>query len=47
MPRPRDPNRDKAFEIYKNHVGGIDLVEIASQLILPEGTVKRWKSTYD
>lgn len=32
--RARDPNRDKAFEIYKQHDGKIDLVEIASQLII-------------
>ena len=46
MPRPRDPSRDKAFEIYKKNAGDIDLVEIASQLNLPEGTVRRWKSTH-
>lgn len=28
------------------YLKGIKLVEIASQLILPEGTVRRWKSTY-
>lgn len=44
MPRARDPNRDKAFEIYKQHDGKIDLVEIASQLNLPPGTIRGWKS---
>ena len=44
MPRTRNPNRDKAFEIYKNHNGDIDLVEIANQLSLSPGTVRGWKS---
>lgn len=44
MPRVRDPNRDKAFKIYKEHNGNIDLVEIASQLNLPNGTIRGWKS---
>ena len=44
MPRERDPRRDKAFEIYKQHNGDIDLVEIASQLNLPDGTVRGWKN---
>lgn len=44
MPRARDPNRDKAFEIYKENNGNIDLVEIASQLNIPPGSVRGWKS---
>lgn len=44
MPRARDPNRDKAFEIYKQYGGRIDLVEIASQLNLSPGTIRGWKS---
>jgi phage terminase small subunit len=44
MPRARDPNRDKAYEIYKQHEGDIDLVEIASQLNFPPGTIRGWKS---
>lgn len=44
MPRARDPNRDKAFGIYKQHDGKIDLVEIASQLNLSPGTIRGWKS---
>ena len=35
MPRPRDPNRDRAFELYRKSGGSLDLVEIASQLKLP------------
>ena len=44
MPRARDPSRDKAFEIYMQYNGKIDLVEIASQLNLPAGTVRGWKA---
>ena len=44
MPRARDPNRNKAYEIYKNNKGNIDLVEIASQLNISAGTVRGWKS---
>lgn len=44
MPRIRDPNRDKAFEIYKEQKGNIDLVEIANQLNVPPGTVRGWKA---
>lgn len=44
MPKARNPNREKVFEIYKKHKGEIDLVEIASQLNLAAGTVRGWKS---
>lgn len=42
----RSPNEkaEKAHELYK---AGMELVEIASQLDVPSGTVRRWKSTYD
>ena len=44
MPRARDPNRNKAFQIYMDVGGKIDLVEIASQLNTSAGTVRGWKS---
>lgn len=44
MARIRDPNRDKAFEIYKDRQGDIDLVEIANQLNVPAGTIRGWKA---
>lgn len=44
MPRIRDPNRDKAYEVFKKHDGNIDLVEIANQLNMPPGTIRGWKS---
>ena len=43
MPRKPDERIDRARELYMN---GMKLVEIASQLNLPEGTVRRWKSTH-
>lgn len=44
MPRAPDERVYKAKELYKT---GMKLVEIASQLNLPPGTVRRWKSTYE
>ncbi len=43
MPKQRSPDSYKAEELYKQ---GMKLVEIASQLNLPEGTVRRWKHSY-
>lgn len=43
MPRKPDERINQAKEMYLN---GKKLVEIASQLNLPEGTVRRWKSTH-
>lgn len=44
MPKARSPDRDKAFEIYKEHNGNIDLVRIADILKLSAGTVRGWKN---
>ncbi|WP_346235716.1 terminase small subunit [Lysinibacillus telephonicus] len=44
MARARDPNRDKAFELYKEHGGNIKLKDIAAQLDVSEGTVRGWKN---
>jgi phage terminase small subunit len=43
MPRSRDPNRDKAFEIYKEHEGNITNREIANMLTEKENTISNWK----
>lgn len=43
MARAPDPRVEEAHELFKK---GMKLVEIASQLNLPDGTVRRWKSTY-
>lgn len=44
MPRVRDLNRKKAFELYQNANGSIDLIEIANKLKVSSGTVRGWKS---
>lgn len=43
MARAPDPRIEQAKAMYQK---GMKLVEIASQLNLPEGTVRRWKSTH-
>jgi protein YqaS len=42
--RARDPNRDKAFEIYSENNGNIELIDIAERLGVSAGTVRGWKS---
>lgn len=44
MPKVRSPNRDKAFEIYKQNNGNISLIDIATKLKLPKGTIRGWKA---
>ena len=44
MGRARDLNRDKAFEIYSENNGNIELIEIAERLGVSAGTVRGWKS---
>ncbi len=43
MPRKPDERIEQAKELY---LKGQKLIEIARQLDLPEGTVRRWKSTH-
>lgn len=43
MARQRSPNRDKAFEIYKDHNGNIENRRIAEMLSISEKTVGGWK----
>lgn len=43
MARVRNPNREKAFELYKAH-RDIKLIDIANKLGIPEGTVRGWKN---
>jgi phage terminase small subunit len=42
--RARDPNRNKAKELYIAAKGEIKLKDIADQLGLPEGTIRGWKN---
>lgn len=44
MGRARDPNRDKAFEIYSENSGNVELIEIAERLGVSAGTIRGWKS---
>ncbi len=43
MPRARDPNRDKAHELYKQHSGSITNREIANTLGVDEKIIAVWK----
>ena len=43
MAAKKNPLSDKAYEMYKQ---GMKLVDIAAELDVPSGTVRRWKSTH-
>ena len=43
MAAKKNPLSDKAYEMYKK---GMKLVDIAAELDVPPGTVRRWKSTH-
>ena len=43
---PREPDK-RVGEAYKLYQKGIKLVDIAKELDVPPGTVRRWKSTYN
>lgn len=43
MAAKKNPLSDKAYEMYKQ---GMKLVDIAAELDVPLGTVRRWKSTH-
>ena len=43
VPKARNPNIDKAKDMFDK---GAKLIEIASQLNVPEGTVRSWKNRY-
>ncbi len=43
MPRKPDKRIEQAQVLYRK---GLKLIDISKQLDLPEGTVRRWKSTY-
>ena len=44
MAAKKNPLSDKAYELYKS---GMKLVDIADELEVPPGTVRRWKSTHN
>ena len=43
MAAKKNPLSEKAYEMYKQ---GMKLVDIAAELNVPPGTVRRWKSTH-
>lgn len=43
VPKEKNPKAERARDLY---LAGKKLVEIAKELGVPEGTVRRWKSTY-
>lgn len=44
MAAKKNPLSDKAYEMYRQ---GMKLVDIAAELDVPSGTVRRWKSTHN
>lgn len=44
MARARSPDRDKAFELWRNSKGTLKLKEIAEQLGVADSQVRKWKS---
>ncbi|MSD82886.1 hypothetical protein GKC32_00645 [Lactobacillus curvatus] len=44
MPRPRNPNRDKALQLWKDSGGNRPLKDIAEELGVTSSTVRKWKS---
>lgn len=44
MARARSPNRDKAFELWKNSNGKMLLKDIAEQLGVSDSQVRKWKN---
>lgn len=45
MPRARNPNRDKAYELWCNNKSNIKLKDIAAKLGEAESTIRKWKCT--
>lgn len=43
MPKARNPDADKAEALFRQ---GMKLIDIAKELNLPEGTIRRWKFSY-
>lgn len=44
MPRARSPNRDKAFEMWKESNGIMLLKEIAAELGVSDSQIRKWKN---
>ena len=44
MARPRNPDRDKAFEIWLTSNGAAKLKDIAVEIGIPDSRVRKWKT---
>lgn len=44
MARPRNPARDKAFELWHDSGGTAKLTDIAAQLGVPDSRIRKWKT---
>jgi uncharacterized protein YjcR len=44
MARPRNPDRDKAFEIWSESGGAAKLKDIANQIGVPDSRLRKWKT---
>ncbi|MBP2657289.1 MAG: putative binding protein [Firmicutes bacterium] len=44
MPRARSPDRDKAFEMWKDSAGTKLLKDIAAELGYPDSRIRKWKA---
>ena len=44
MPRQRSPNRDKAYQLWRESDGTMLLKDIASQLGVSESQIRKWKN---
>ncbi|VBB05580.1 phage terminase small subunit [Lucifera butyrica] len=44
MPKARSPNRDKAFELWKDSGGKKPLIDIAAELGISDVQVRKWKN---
>lgn len=44
MARPRNPDRDRAFQIWKDSDGVTKLKDIAAELGIPDSRIRKWKT---
>lgn len=44
MARPRNPDREKAFEIWENSGGTAKLRDIADEMGIPDSRIRKWKT---
>jgi uncharacterized protein YjcR len=42
--RPRNPDRDRAFELWRDSGGTAKLKDIAEKLGVPDSRIRKWKT---